>query len=117
MEYRAIGEEIASEPLTDACKSSCSLFAGACRAPHPFETILFRSDVHGPPWLQVKEEMAILVKNHGVNSFKMFMAYRDMFMLRDPELIETFNACKELGAIAMVHAENGDIIAEVGDTP
>lgn len=62
---------------------------------------------------QVKEEMATLAKHHGVNSFKMFMAYRDMFMLRDPELIEAFKTCKELGAIAMVHAENGDIIAEV----
>ncbi|CAD1468575.1 unnamed protein product, partial [Heterotrigona itama] len=61
---------------------------------------------------KVKEEMATLVKEHGVSSFKMFMAYRDMFMLRDPELIETFKACKELGAIAMVHAENGDIVAE-----
>ncbi|KAK9299166.1 hypothetical protein QLX08_007775 [Tetragonisca angustula] len=61
---------------------------------------------------KVKEEMATLVKEHGVGSFKMFMAYHDMFMLRDPELIETFKACKELGAIAMVHAENGDIIAE-----
>lgn len=34
-------------------------------------------------------------------------------MLRDPELIEAFKACKEIGAIAMVHAENGDLIAEV----
>lgn len=58
--------------------------------------------------------MGTLVKDHGVNSFKMFMAYRDQYMIRDPELIETFKACKELGAIAMVHAENGDIIAEVG---
>ncbi|XP_029031996.1 dihydropyrimidinase isoform X1 [Osmia bicornis bicornis] len=61
---------------------------------------------------KVKEEMATLASSHGVNSFKMFMAYRDMFMIRDPELIEAFKACKELGAIAMVHAENGDIIAE-----
>ncbi|XP_012054054.1 PREDICTED: dihydropyrimidinase [Atta cephalotes] len=61
---------------------------------------------------KVKEDMAILVKEHGVGSFKMFMAYHDMFMLRDPELIETFKACKEIGAIAMVHAENGDLIAE-----
>jgi len=57
--------------------------------------------------------MATLAKNHGVSSFKMFMAYHDMFMLRDPELIETFKACKEIGAVAMVHAENGDLIAEV----
>lgn len=57
--------------------------------------------------------MATLASSHGVNSFKMFMAYRDLYMLRDPDLIEAFKACKELGAIAMVHAENGDIIAEV----
>ncbi|XP_018375235.1 PREDICTED: dihydropyrimidinase isoform X2 [Trachymyrmex cornetzi] len=61
---------------------------------------------------KVKEDMATLVKEHGVGSFKMFMAYQDMFMLRDPELIETFKTCKEIGAIAMVHAENGDLIAE-----
>ncbi|XP_076237810.1 collapsin Response Mediator Protein isoform X1 [Calliopsis andreniformis] len=60
---------------------------------------------------KVKEEMETLVKTLGINSFKMFMAYRDTYMLRDPELIESFKACKELGAIAMVHAENGDIIA------
>ncbi|XP_011348169.1 dihydropyrimidinase isoform X1 [Ooceraea biroi] len=61
---------------------------------------------------KVKEDMATLAKEHGVGSFKMFMAYADMFMLRDPELIESFKTCKEIGAVAMVHAENGDIIAE-----
>ncbi|XP_072766541.1 dihydropyrimidinase-like isoform X3 [Anoplolepis gracilipes] len=61
---------------------------------------------------KVKEDMVTLAKDHGVGSFKMFMAYRDMFMLRDPELIEVFKACKEIGAVAMVHAENGDLIAE-----
>ncbi|KAK0072640.1 hypothetical protein PV325_011051, partial [Microctonus aethiopoides] len=55
--------------------------------------------------------MATLVQEHGVNSFKMFMAYKDLFMLHDPELIEAFTACKNLGCVAMVHAENGDIIA------
>eukprot|EP00106_Octopus_bimaculoides_P005003 XP_014772445.1 PREDICTED: dihydropyrimidinase-like [Octopus bimaculoides] len=61
---------------------------------------------------QVAKEMDILVKDRGVNSFKMFLAYKDTFMLEDHELYESFKVCKELGSLAMVHAENGKIIAE-----
>lgn len=48
----------------------------------------------------------------GINSFKMFMAYKDVFMLRDNEMIEVFKTCREIGAIGQVHAENGDVIEE-----
>ena len=44
------------------------------------------------------------------------MAYKDVFMLNDTELYDVFKTCKKLGAIAMVHAENGSIIAEVRRT-
>lgn len=56
--------------------------------------------------------MQTLAKEKGVNSFKMFMAYKDVFMLQDAELYAAFSQCKEIGAIAQVHAENGDLIAE-----
>ncbi|TNN02932.1 hypothetical protein fugu_010419 [Takifugu bimaculatus] len=61
---------------------------------------------------KVKEEMQTLARERGVNSFKMFMAYKGVFMLRDDELYSVFSRCKEVGAIAQVHAENGDLIAE-----
>ncbi|XP_053571249.1 dihydropyrimidinase isoform X2 [Bombina bombina] len=61
---------------------------------------------------KVKEEMKILVRDKGVNSFKMFMAYKDLYMVNDIELYQAFSCCKDLGAIAQVHAENGDLIAE-----
>lgn len=61
---------------------------------------------------RVAEEMADLAKTKGVNSFKFFMAYKDVFMLSDDKLIKGFKQCKRVGAVAQVHAENGDIIAE-----
>eukprot|EP01059_Diplonema_ambulator_P007326 TRINITY_DN1679_c0_g1_i1.p1 TRINITY_DN1679_c0_g1~~TRINITY_DN1679_c0_g1_i1.p1 ORF type:complete len:492 (+),score=213.17 TRINITY_DN1679_c0_g1_i1:1138-2613(+) len=59
---------------------------------------------------EVAKDMEILVKERGVNSFKIFMAYKGLFMLRDDEIYEVFCKCKELGALAQVHAENGDVI-------
>ncbi|XP_077124226.1 dihydropyrimidinase isoform X1 [Ranitomeya variabilis] len=61
---------------------------------------------------KVKEEMAVLARDKGVNSFKMFMAYKDLYMVNDMELFQAFSCCKEIGAIAQVHAENGDLIVE-----
>lgn len=64
---------------------------------------------------QVKDEMAQLVAKHGINSFKMFMAYKDTWQLSDEDLIKSFTQCKALGALAQVHAENGDVIKEMSE--
>ncbi|KAK5886695.1 hypothetical protein CesoFtcFv8_017701 [Champsocephalus esox] len=61
---------------------------------------------------KVRAEMEKLVREHGVNSFQMFMAYKDMFMLRDSELFQALQQCKDIGAIARVHAENGELVVE-----
>ena len=61
---------------------------------------------------QIFTEMAEAVKM-GINSFKHFMAYKGALMVEDDELYASFRRCAELGALPMVHAENGDIIAEL----
>jgi dihydropyrimidinase len=61
---------------------------------------------------KVSQEVDVLAKEKGVNSFKCFMAYKDAFMIRDDDMIKLFKKVKEVGGIAMVHAENGDLIDE-----
>ncbi|XP_012162731.1 dihydropyrimidinase isoform X2 [Ceratitis capitata] len=60
----------------------------------------------------VSEEMKIMCEELGVNSFKMFMAYKGLYQLNDSELLEAFERIRSLNAVAQVHAENGDIIAK-----
>lgn len=60
----------------------------------------------------VKKEMEQLVtEQYGVNSFKMFMAYKDAWMLDDYDLSCVMETCSAIKALAQVHAENGNIIA------
>ncbi len=61
---------------------------------------------------KTKEEMKELVEKHGINSFKMFMAYKNVFQLDDQSLYEAFLTAKKLGAISMVHAENGELVVK-----
>ena len=61
---------------------------------------------------QIFNEMADVVKR-GVNTFKHFMAYKGALMIEDDEMFASFKRCAELGALPLVHAENGDIVAEL----
>ncbi|MCQ8780893.1 dihydropyrimidinase [Mangrovibrevibacter kandeliae] len=59
---------------------------------------------------QVFDEMKTVVER-GINSFKHFMAYKGALMVNDDEMFASFNRCAELGALPLVHAENGDVVA------
>jgi dihydropyrimidinase len=59
---------------------------------------------------QVFDEMAQVV-DKGIPSFKHFMAYKGALMVDDDEMYASFQRCAALGALPLVHAENGDVVA------
>ncbi len=61
---------------------------------------------------QVFDEMAEVV-DRGMNTFKHFMAYKGALMVEDDEMFASFQRCASLGAMPLVHAENGDVVASM----
>lgn len=61
---------------------------------------------------QVWNEMEEVTKR-GINTFKHFMAYKGALMVDDDEMFSSFQRCAALGALPMVHAENGDVVAQL----
>ena len=62
---------------------------------------------------KVFDDMKTVVEENGITTFKHFMAYKGALMVNDDELYASFRRCAELGAIPLVHAENGDVVAEL----
>ncbi len=61
---------------------------------------------------KVWEDMEASVKA-GMTSFKHFMAYKGALMVNDDEMYQSFKRVGDLGGLALVHAENGDVVAEL----
>jgi len=62
---------------------------------------------------KVFDEMQTVVQEKGINTFKHFMAYKGALMVDDDEMFSSFQRCAELGALPLVHAENGDVVAQL----
>jgi dihydropyrimidinase len=62
---------------------------------------------------QVHADMAALVQQEGINSFKHFMAYKNAIMADDETLVNSFRRALELGAMPTVHAENGELVFQL----
>ncbi|CAG9619436.1 dihydropyrimidinase [Sutcliffiella rhizosphaerae] len=58
----------------------------------------------------VLKELPEVIEKEGITSFKVFMAYKNVFQADDATLFHTLKVAKEQGALVMVHAENGDVI-------
>lgn len=61
---------------------------------------------------QVFNDMPKVVAE-GINTFKHFMAYKGALMIEDDEMFASFSRCAEIGAMPLVHAENGDVVAHL----
>src|ERR1700744_3814312 len=57
----------------------------------------------------VLDDMTAMV-DAGICSFKLFMAYKGELMARDDALMACMERARDLNALTMVHAENGDVI-------
>uniref|UniRef100_A0A4W4H1X3 Collapsin response mediator protein 1 n=1 Tax=Electrophorus electricus TaxID=8005 RepID=A0A4W4H1X3_ELEEL len=61
----------------------------------------------------VRDELQTLIQEKGVNSFQVFMTHKDTCQLSDAQLYEVMDYLRDLGGIVLVHAENGDLIAQL----
>jgi dihydropyrimidinase len=77
--------------------------AGNCAIDYGFHQIL--SDIQ-PESLTAMDELI----TEGVTSFKLFMAYKGVFLSDDGQILRAFQKGAANGAVMMMHAENGSII-------
>ena len=64
------------------------------------------------PRADVMAEIPAVI-DQGVTSLKLFMAYKDLFQVDDATLFRAMQVAAEHGLLVMVHAENGDVIADL----
>ncbi len=62
---------------------------------------------------KTKAEIRDLIENHGITSFKTFMAYKGALMIDDRQMIELFDELKRHGGLLTTHAENGDLVDQL----
>jgi dihydropyrimidinase len=56
------------------------------------------------------EEIPRMIEREGVNSFKVFMAYKHVLQVDDETIYRVLRAAARFGGLVQVHAENGDVI-------
>lgn len=60
---------------------------------------------------KIEQQMEEIATKRGINSFKVFMAYKGTsFYQTDERLLQICERAKALGCVVMVHAENGELI-------
>jgi len=59
-----------------------------------------------------QDQLRTIVHEHGITSFKVFLAYKGALDVSDSELYRTMKLARQLGVIVTAHCENATLIAE-----
>lgn len=59
---------------------------------------------------KTRTEIPRIINEHGINSFKTFMAYKGALMVDDRQMFELMKELVTHGGIITTHAENGDMV-------
>jgi dihydropyrimidinase len=63
-----------------------------------------------------RREIPRVINEHGINSFKTFMAYKGALMVDDRQMFELMKELVKHGGIITTHAENGDMVDHLVQT-
>ena len=61
---------------------------------------------------ETEGQLREIVKD-GINSFKIFLAYKDFFGVEDGEMYQTMALARKLGVIVTAHCENAELVARL----
>ena len=92
------------EEPSDAFAEWKGLAESGCCCDYTFHLAVVRFDA------LAKEQLRYLVENEGVQSFKIFLAYKGALEISDENLLELMQLSKELGIIITAHCENAEQI-------
>jgi dihydropyrimidinase len=92
------------EPLQNALRTWHEKANGKASVDYSFHLMI--SEIND----EVLDQLPEVIEKEGVTSFKVFMAYKNVLQADDGTLYRTLLSAKKLGALVMVHAENGDVI-------
>lgn len=95
--------QYAGENVLDQYHAWHEKAAGNCAIDYGFHQIL--SDVQDSSLTAMDELVA-----EGVSSFKLFMAYKGVFLSDDGQIVKAMQKAADNGSMIMMHAENGSVI-------
>ncbi|CAK7232058.1 hypothetical protein SEUCBS140593_008132 [Sporothrix eucalyptigena] len=69
----------------------------------------FHTIITDPTTKVLEEELPVLARSGGITSMKLFLTYKHM-RLSDAQFLRALAAARSLDMVALVHAENGDLV-------